>query len=419
MRTRLLTQGRALFLALTLIALWAHPSSAGTPIHGAKAAGMSTAFIGLADDPSAIFHNPAGITQLEGTRIYSGFSIVDLDSTFSDTSGNREDTKDQLFFPPHFFFTYQPPGSTITYGVGMTSPFGIGGRKWSRSGLTRYLATEGSISTVAITPTIAARIAPSFSVGLGIDYQHTLSVNEMMLDQSAFGEPDGRLRLEGEGGGWGWNVGGLWQVTSVFRAGLTFRSGIDADIDGDVQITDIAPALQGAFGGPTFKTSADTTLHFPEIYGMGFAFEWSGRWTLALDTEYVRWSSFDRIFTDFGTEVPPLIVDGYAVPDWEDQWLLKIGLEFPVSERVALRGGYTFIQTPVPDHTIEAGNPDSDQHYLSLGFGHQGKRWTTDAYVSVGVYEDRKVDNIVNGMPQQGEYDSDITFAGVSLGYRF
>jgi hypothetical protein len=33
---------------------------AGGPVHGAKAAGMGTAFIGLADDPSAILFNPAG-----------------------------------------------------------------------------------------------------------------------------------------------------------------------------------------------------------------------------------------------------------------------------------------------------------------------------------------------------------------------
>jgi len=68
-RTRLLAQSGTLFLAITLTVLLAQPSMAGTPIHGAKAAGMSTAFIGLADDPSAIFHNPAGITQLEGTRV--------------------------------------------------------------------------------------------------------------------------------------------------------------------------------------------------------------------------------------------------------------------------------------------------------------------------------------------------------------
>lgn len=37
---------------------------------GAKAIGMGGAFVSVADDPSAVFWNPAGLTNLTGTQIY-------------------------------------------------------------------------------------------------------------------------------------------------------------------------------------------------------------------------------------------------------------------------------------------------------------------------------------------------------------
>src|SRR5207302_5587401 len=50
--------------------------------NGAAAAGKANAFVGEADDPSAIFYNPAGMTQLPGTQVMAGTALVHLSSTF-------------------------------------------------------------------------------------------------------------------------------------------------------------------------------------------------------------------------------------------------------------------------------------------------------------------------------------------------
>src|SRR5438132_12213563 len=50
--------------------------------HGAAASGKANAFAGEANDPSAIFYNPAGITQLPGTQFMFGTSIDKLDYYF-------------------------------------------------------------------------------------------------------------------------------------------------------------------------------------------------------------------------------------------------------------------------------------------------------------------------------------------------
>ena len=58
-------------------------------VHGAKSAAMGGAFTALADDPTAIFHNPAGILQLEGTHLTVGLTTFSPNSTFKSngTSG--------------------------------------------------------------------------------------------------------------------------------------------------------------------------------------------------------------------------------------------------------------------------------------------------------------------------------------------
>lgn len=93
-------------------------SSMGAGFHireqGAKAMGMANAFVAQADDPSAVFYNPAGIAFSEGAAMSLGVTVVNVPETeFSGTTklGDRApglgveqnvDTKarDDIFFPP-------------------------------------------------------------------------------------------------------------------------------------------------------------------------------------------------------------------------------------------------------------------------------------------------------------------------------
>ena len=57
---------KIIFVSLALLTTQAFASGLSKPVLiGPKAIGMGGAFVGVADDTTAMFHNPAGITQLK------------------------------------------------------------------------------------------------------------------------------------------------------------------------------------------------------------------------------------------------------------------------------------------------------------------------------------------------------------------
>lgn len=402
---------------LVFLLLLFNPSHAigGGPVHGAKASGMGTAFIAVANDPSAILHNPGGLTQLKGTQVYGGLTGVVVDTRYTSNLGT-ESTDFQVFFPPNLYITSDLGTSRWVIAFGVHSPFGIGGREWSGNGLLRYASVENNIATLAFNPTIAFRLNDAVSFAFGVDYMFASNQAKRRVDQAMLGAGDASFDLEGEGDGWGYNFGFLAKVNEQVRLGLAYRSGIEVDIDGDARLSGIALPLQAFFGGDRYKTDVDTKLDFPEIYSVGIAYDPHPDWTLALDVECVRWSSFDRLHTDFQNEVPAAgIVDGDTAVEWEDSWQIKFGFEYRLDDQWSLRGGYAFIPTPVPEHTLEPGNPDADSHNIHAGVGYRLGSWTIDGSYAVGFFEDRHVDN----SDVKGEFQNTAHYLGLSLGKTF
>ena len=105
-----------------------------------------------------------------------------------------------------------------------------------------------------------------------------------------------------------------------------------------------------------------------------------------------------------------------SVPlDWQDAWLIKVGLDYKLSETLSLRGGYAFVRNQVPDSTLDPSSPDSNQHNLCVGLG--TKRWgmAFDFFYIAGLFEDRKVNNQI----LSGTYENLVNYFGFSIGKRF
>jgi long-chain fatty acid transport protein len=386
------------------------------PVGGAKAGGMGTAFVAVADDPSAIMYNPAGLTGSRGTRIYGGVTAVIPSSRYESPSGDSEESEFQVFFPPHLYMSSDLHSENLAVGLGIFSPFGVGGLKWSDTGLTRYASTESIIGTLAVNPVVAYRVSPSLSVGFGVFYMYGLNTAERMVNQSALGAGDARYRFAADGGGFGFNLGLLVTPSDWLSLGFAYRSRTNVDESGTVKLRNIAPALQPLFGGSRFKTDVETTLHFPEDATAGVAFRPTERLTLAADVEWVNWSRFSSYDLDFKQEVPAAGFTDVSIPlDWRDSWLFKAGGEYKINSSYALRLGYAYVTTPVPQRTLSPDNPIADDHNFCIGFGYASKGLVVDAFYNPDFFGDRRVENSI----LSGKYKNFTQFIGLSIGYGF
>lgn len=407
---------RKFLLSMTFLLLLPVLAAAGGPVHGAKGSAMGTAFVAVADDPSAIAYNPSGLTQLTGTNIYGGLTLVIPSTSYENSSGQTENTAGQVFFPPSLYAASDLGTKDLRLGLGIFSPFGIGGRKWSSEGLTRYSSVNSQIATLSINPTLAYQILPVLSVGFGVNYMLSKNEARKMIDQSMMGAGDAAVNLKGSGHGWGYNVGVMFIPDEKLSLGLAYRSRIKVTSNGDMTLSNIAPALQPLFGGSEFSTGISTTSTFPDIISLGAAYRPLKELTLALDFEQIQWSSFSRADITLTNKVPAAgFSDSSVALDWRDIWTIKAGAEYKVNDRLALRGGYAYVATPVPDRTLEAGNPDSTQHNFSLGFGYRRNSMTLDFFYMAGFYTDRTVSNSL----LSGKYGNFVHYAGLSLGQRF
>lgn len=403
-------------IVLSLLSFSIHNTFAGSYPHGAKGAGMGTAFSSISDNPSAIAHNPAGIGFQKGTRLYGGTIVLLPKTEFKDAAGNNEETESEAFSAPHLFLTSEISDTDFTLGLGIFSPFGVGGRSWSENGSTRYISTSSLISTLAASPVVAWRPQPTLSLAFGPILMYANESMERMVNQSAVNGTDAKTSFEADGTGWGWNVSLLWKPSKKVHFGAVYRSRVKLDVEGDIELTNIAPALQSLFGGQAVSTGASSSHDFPAVATLSISWLPDDHWTFAVEGEWVQWSTFDNQTISIDNPASARGLTGTTIiMDWEDSWIFKIGGQYKLNDTWAFRGGYSFTTSQVPSETMNPATPEGDQHYFSAGVGLSFTKLTVDFYYSYTLHEDRTVSNAVTN----GEYSNNSHSLGVSIGWKF
>ena len=369
------------------------------PEQGAKATGMANAFAGQADDPSALFYNPAGITQLSGTQVMIGTSIVYLDTVFrSGTTGESTQLQDQFPLVPHFFVTHKfKSWDKLSIGLGVFTPFGLK-VDWPDNWQGRFDSINVKLRATIIQPTIAYEVTKDFSVAAGLRYANVAAEFQQKFDVGT-GESKARL-FDGTANPIGWNVGLLYKLPERYATsvGVQFRSEIQAKINGNAEFSGPAAAL---FNPTKFHTSFKN----PPQLVVGVSTKSIRNWTINADVEWEGWSTIGAIPLHFettqGSVLNQQLLDQPGRKLWKNSYIYRIGAEYkPENRPYAFRTGYFFDETPIPDNTFEANIPNANLHALTVGSGYewytQGeslKKVGLDIAYLIGFYEKRSIDN--------------------------
>ena len=370
-----------------------------------RAVGMAGAFAAQANNPSAVYFNPAGIVQLEGTQLSTGFSLISPSATFTNAAtGLNTDLESTTFFIPNFFITHKL-NDKCSIGLGAFSNFGLG-TDWPDNWAGRYFVggTKAEVETLSLNPVIAFRPIERLSLSVGFIAQY-LDINlENKLSAAPVPIPDGSLKLE-KNKDWdhGYNLGLLFWITDELRFGASYRSRIQHKIDdGDVTISGFTAPLNAL----NDTTTASANLELPAV--AYFALAWTrGPWTLEFDYHWTEWSSYDKLRVDFAT--PVLGGKTFTESDklWDDVAAYRFGVEYQINELFDVRGGVIFDESPIPDETLDPMLPSGDRWLYCIGGSWHYKNFSLDVAYNYLDDDDR------NSKTSKADDTSNATLPGI------
>lgn len=383
------------------------------PDQDTAAMGMGGAFVGQADNPSAVWYNPAGITQLDGTRVSVGVLAIYPVMNHENMNGTTDVSERNVFLPVQLFAT-DKVNDRVSLGLGITSPFGLS-TNWSDSSATSNVATLSRVKTIDINPNIAYKINDGLSVAAGVDYMILqATMNKLLPIGNAL------FRLNGDGTGLGANAGVKYNATDQLNLGLSYRSRVKIKVDGTAEV-----------GAPLgLSNSAQTEIILPDLIQFGASYKATEKLTLNADLDYTWWSTYDRLVIKSNTIL--FLSSGTTdtsidEKDWKNTWAIRIGGQYKLSEQWKLRAGYVYDQSPVPSDRFDTRVPDADRQGITIGTGYTSGNITIDASYMYLHFKNRTISNSIAGQPSgsapiaslDGTYKSVGHLAGITVAYKF
>jgi long-chain fatty acid transport protein len=401
---------------------------------GAKATALGGAFTATADDPSAVFYNPAGLAWLDGTRIdlnlmpivpSTKFSAAESPASTSPGATGR--TTDQMFPIPGAYGSHRL-SDRLTIGLGFNAPFGLG-VEWQdpRDWVGREASYKVDLATFYATPAVAWRVSGKLAIAAGADVAwSSLKLKQM----KTAGGPVDVLDAEMSGTsrvGAAPMAGVMYRPRREISVGLTFHGQQTMKVrNQDATITNIAPAALLTFadsaiaslGGGSHKVSTD--LKLPWILSAGFAWQPGEKTRLEVDAVRFGWSHFDELALTFDD----LALDETLREAYQDAWQMRFGVSHRLSESLLGLAGYCYDVTPQPAGSMSPLLPDATRNDFSLGLQwRHGALELTGSYMAV-VFQERS--NVQGGEPHTfepvlpaGTYASLAHIFGLGVGYQF
>lgn len=413
---------------ISLMIIFAHQTvrASGFSIYeqGARATAMAGAFIARADDPTAVFYNPAGIRTLQGWQISLGTTLIQTEFAFTGPQNidSRKYTRARKgrFAPSHFYATYAV-NSWLSAGFGFYSLFGLASDWGSPDNpwVGRQLATKTDLKTFYYNPMLAVNWK-GVSFGLGLDVVQSSVVMEKSVyftPRSMFGES----RLDGDATGLGFNLGIQARLFNKLRLGATYRSNVDLNFK-DGQASFDFPASGNAVIDAEIaqyfpaSTGGSARLKLPAMIGLGVAFDFTENLNFELDYLLTGWSSYDKLEVTFAEAVAGQ-KKSTSLRNYEDSHSIRFGMEYRARPYLALRAGYLYDRHAVPGAYVEPSLPEGDRHNYTLGFGLNMRSITLDGAWHILLQDDREVTNSIHNF--NGQYTGLANLYSLSLGYHF
>jgi long-chain fatty acid transport protein len=373
------------------------------PNQDPDAIARGNAFAATADDPSAIYYNPAGITQLEGQNLRAGIYAVSAGIKYNNSSGGSATANSDLQPVPQIYYACSFTNVPVSIGLGIYAPYGLA-LDWGNNAPFNTIGESGKVLYLCFNPIVAWRVTKTLSIGGG----PTINYSQATLDQ-AITPTGGQSKVTGDGTDVGFNVGILWQPHPKWSFGVNYRSATTINYKGTA-------SQSGAPFSPFFpsSTSSSAAIRYPQYIVGGISFRPTPVWNLEFDLDWTDWHDVKQINvnnTPFGNTVILL--------NYRSSFMYEFGVTRQLGNGWFASVGYFYSENSSPDANFNPLIPDADLQLGGIGFGHRGKRWDWSAAYQFGYDGGRTVTGDTTNPSANGTYKTFNNAVNVAVTLKF
>ncbi len=374
-------------------------------VPGAKSLALGGAFLGLADDATTAYANPAGLTIMSRPEIsvevrYWNYTHVYTDRGRLEGQPSNEGV-DNIRGLRHGEDQDGVTGASFLSWVYPRQRWAIAFYRHELVNFEANFRAQGAFldeefrfrlapsQTVVDLNIVNYGLSAAYSFGEEIRVGASLSYYDFSIDSitdrfrlPSLNSPpvyssDQRRSSQiqrGDDTDWGITAGFLWEIDKKWSVGGLFRAG--SRFKFDARVEKATGALQAG---------QEAEFRVPDVYGLGIAYRPTETITIMIDYNHVKYSQLATdLINIFGPEVAEPELDRFTADDADE---LHLGFEyFFLQSRIpiAIRLGSWYD----PDHKIrfEGESPDfralfqpgDDQIHYSAGFGISTRRLQID-----------------------------------------
>ncbi len=404
---------------------------------GARAAAMGGAFVGLANDYTAVYWNPAGLALLKQPTF--GLTGDILMPKASYTLGEYTMNTKSKMYPAGLLGFFTPIGENIVVGVGAYTLSGLGAA-WDNTGLEAALVSpyppaaftptlepttwESFIGSITLAPSIAVKLSDMIYLGATFNINYGffqtdqwgtyMALTPIAPPPGAVAAPllvnFGQQTLNVKGWGFGATFGILVKPADWISFGATYRTQAKIKLSGTTEIENINLV------GLENESDTDMSVVSPMWLAGGVAVKPMDKLTLTFDAHYTNWSKLQEIAVTFADPSwdAALGEDAALVLNWCNKTQLRFGAEYDLGS-IAIRGGYYHDPAPAPDTTLNVLVPSFTFDSITGGFGFKSGNLKIDLALEYLMGKDRTVAPSGDNLP--GLYKMNILVPMFALSF--
>jgi long-subunit fatty acid transport protein len=375
---------------------------------GSRALGLGGAYIGIADDYSASFWNPAGLTQIRRLEGFGTLSYTQRknNASFDDLSSLDELTSTKvnsigLAYPvPTYqgslvfslgYHRVKPFDSSLQFGWINTTPGDSVRQDWSE-------IEEGSLNNWVFAG--AVELAPNFSLGAALnvwngtdDYQFSFEERDTPFDLYTFNKFRMDNTITSTFSGYNLKLGGFYRPISNFRLGFTIATPVTYTVKDEWRDSEKTTFDNNDIDEAVDRGQIEYKIRSPFTFGAGASLNVANL-LLAASVENSDWSQVRYISDPPFAGVSKNEANEELARKYRNTTRYHLGAELtlPLID-LQVRGGYFYDPTPLDETYFSGGQipNNANREFFTAGVGvFLDKQIRLDVGVISGRWNDYK-----------------------------